>query len=156
MTDAPQGPQPKPGILDIAPYVGGKSSIVGVAEPMKLSSNENMLGSGEKARAAYEAAVRNIHVYPDGRATKLRTAVASLKRTSAFAGCTFTSKSALGKVINRTAIGCRPRGRVSPYPALIAPSKRRSCTGRPFTNKNTCAVVGRFIVGKPANPVRQI
>ncbi|KAK0362274.1 hypothetical protein LTR94_020190 [Friedmanniomyces endolithicus] len=76
MTDAPQGPQPKPGILDIAPYVGGKSSIVGVAEPMKLSSNENMLGAGEKARAAYEAAVRNIHVYPDGRATKLRTAVA--------------------------------------------------------------------------------
>ena len=59
MTDAPapQGPAPKPGILDIAPYVGGKSRIDGVAEPMKLSSNENMLGAGEKARAAYEAAI---------------------------------------------------------------------------------------------------
>ena len=56
MTDAPQGPQPKPGILDIAPYVGGKSSIAGVAEPMKLSSNENALGAGEKARDAYQAA----------------------------------------------------------------------------------------------------
>jgi len=73
MTDAPL---PKPGILDIAPYVGGKSKIDGVAEPMKLSSNENMLGAGEKARAAYEAAIRNIHIYPDGRATKLRAAVA--------------------------------------------------------------------------------
>lgn len=73
MTDRPT---PKPGILDIAPYVGGKSAIAGVAEPMKLSSNENMLGAGEKARAAYEAAVRNIHIYPDGRATKLRAAVA--------------------------------------------------------------------------------
>ena len=73
MTDAPT---PKPGILDIAPYVGGKSKIDGVAEPMKLSSNENMLGAGEKARAAYEAAIRNIHIYPDGRATKLRAAVA--------------------------------------------------------------------------------
>ncbi len=73
MTDAPA---PKPGILDIAPYVGGKSRIEGVAEPMKLSSNENMLGAGSKAREAYEAAVRNIHVYPDGRATKLRQAVA--------------------------------------------------------------------------------
>jgi histidinol-phosphate aminotransferase len=71
-----QIPQPKPGILDIAPYVGGKSKIDGVAEPMKLSSNENMLGAGEKARAAYEAAIRNIHIYPDGRATKLRAAVA--------------------------------------------------------------------------------
>ena len=37
MTDATHGPAPKPGILDIAPYVGGKSSIAGVAEPMKLS-----------------------------------------------------------------------------------------------------------------------
>jgi histidinol-phosphate aminotransferase len=35
-----------------------------------------MLGAGEKARAAYEAAIRNIHIYPDGRATKLRAAVA--------------------------------------------------------------------------------
>ncbi|MFN3932557.1 MAG: histidinol-phosphate transaminase [Brevundimonas sp.] len=75
MTDA-TAPAPKPGILDIAPYVGGKSRIDGVAEPMKLSSNENMLGAGAKAREAYEAAVRNIHIYPDGRATKLRDAVA--------------------------------------------------------------------------------
>lgn len=68
--------QPKPGILDIAPYVGGKSKIDGVAEPMKLSSNENALGAGQKAREAYQAAVGNIHVYPDGRAGKLRDAVA--------------------------------------------------------------------------------
>ena len=54
---AQQGPTPKPGILDIAPYVGGKSRIEGVAEPMKLSSNENALGAGEKARAAFQAAV---------------------------------------------------------------------------------------------------
>jgi len=78
MTDAPapQGPAPKPGILDIAPYVGGKSRIDGVAEPMKLSSNENMLGAGQKAREAFEAAVGQIHIYPDGRASKLREAVA--------------------------------------------------------------------------------
>jgi histidinol-phosphate aminotransferase len=74
MTDT--GPAPKPGILDIAPYVGGKSAIAGVAEPMKLSSNENALGAGEKAREAYVAALKNIHIYPDGRATRLRAAVA--------------------------------------------------------------------------------
>jgi len=74
MTDT--GPAPKPGILDIAPYVGGKSAIAGVAEPMKLSSNENALGAGEKAREAYVAALKNIHIYPDGRASKLRAAVA--------------------------------------------------------------------------------
>lgn len=77
MTDASHdAPKPKPGILDIAPYVGGKSRIDGVAEPMKLSSNENALGAGEKAREAYQAALKNIHMYPDGRANKLRDAVA--------------------------------------------------------------------------------
>lgn len=76
MTDSNTGPAPKPGILDIAPYVGGKSALAGIAQPMKLSSNENALGPGPKARAAYEAAIRNIHLYPDGRAGKLRAAVA--------------------------------------------------------------------------------
>jgi histidinol-phosphate aminotransferase len=77
MTDATfAAPEPKSGILDIAPYVGGKSAIPGVVEPIKLSSNENALGAGEKARDAYAAALANIHVYPDGRANKLRAAVA--------------------------------------------------------------------------------
>lgn len=78
MTDAPKdAPWPKPGILDIAPYVGGKSRIEGVAEPMKLSSNENALGAGQMARDAYAAAAADMHIYPDGRATKLRDAVSA-------------------------------------------------------------------------------
>jgi len=75
MTDALAGPVPKPGILQIAPYVGGKSSISGVAEPIKLSSNENALGAGPLARGAFEAAAGHIHLYPDGRAARLRAAV---------------------------------------------------------------------------------
>lgn len=77
MTDsAPRTLSPKPGILDIAPYVGGKSQIDGIAEPMKLSSNENALGAGPMAREAYAAAAQLMHIYPDGRAGKLRQAVA--------------------------------------------------------------------------------
>lgn len=76
MTDTASGPAPKPGILDIAPYVGGKSRVEGVAEPIKLSSNENALGAGAKAREAYEGAIRNLALYPDGRAARLREAVA--------------------------------------------------------------------------------
>ena len=71
-----QSPAPKSGILDIAPYVGGKSRIDGVAEPIKLSSNENPLGPGEKAREAFTAAIEHLHLYPEGRASKLRQAVA--------------------------------------------------------------------------------
>ena len=33
-------PQPRPGVLDIAPYVPGKSKAPGVARVFKLSSNE--------------------------------------------------------------------------------------------------------------------
>ncbi len=70
-------PEPKPGILDIAPYVGGKAKIDGVADPIKLSSNENPLGCSAAARDAYFAAVERLHIYPDGRASKLREAVAA-------------------------------------------------------------------------------
>ena len=51
-------PTPKPGVLDIAPYVGGRASVAGVAEPIKLSSNESALGPSPMALAAYEAAAK--------------------------------------------------------------------------------------------------
>lgn len=69
-------PEPKPGILAISPYVGGKSKLEGVEEPIKLSSNENPLGCSAKAREAYLAAVERLNIYPEGRASKLREAVA--------------------------------------------------------------------------------
>ena len=72
----PKRPEPKPGILDITPYKPGKSKADGFAHPIKLSANENVLGSSDKARAAYVAAAERMNVYPDGRADALRQAVA--------------------------------------------------------------------------------
>jgi len=69
-------PIPKPGILAITPYVPGKSKIDGVEHPVKLSSNENILGCSPKAQAAFEAAAGRISLYPDGRSNVLRAAVA--------------------------------------------------------------------------------
>jgi histidinol-phosphate aminotransferase len=69
-------PVPKPGIMDIHAYVPGKAKAEGVADPIKLSANENILGSSPKAREAFAAAVDKLHVYPDSRATILRNAVA--------------------------------------------------------------------------------
>ena len=48
-------PQPKPGILDIAAYVPGKSSAKGT-KVHKLSSNESPIGASQKAIEAYKAA----------------------------------------------------------------------------------------------------
>ena len=73
MSDAPV---PKPGILDIHPYVPGKAKAEGVANPIKLSANENILGSSDKAREAYAGAVSELHIYPDSRTTILRQAIA--------------------------------------------------------------------------------
>jgi len=69
-------PEPKPGILAIEPYKPGKSKVEGVEHPIKLSSNENILGCSPKARAAFAAAADSLHLYPDGRANQLRAAVA--------------------------------------------------------------------------------
>ncbi len=68
-------PTPRPGILDISPYVPGKSTLAGAAEVIKLSSNEGALGPSPRAVEAYTAAAPNLHRYPDGDATALREAI---------------------------------------------------------------------------------
>ncbi len=73
-------PLPKAGIMDIHAYVPGKAKAEGFAEPIKLSANENILGSSPKAYEAYESAERSLHVYPDPRATIIRTAIAERYR----------------------------------------------------------------------------
>ncbi|HEV2362862.1 MAG TPA: histidinol-phosphate transaminase [Caulobacteraceae bacterium] len=74
--DARRRPVAKPGIEAIRAYVPGRASAPGVAHPVKLSANENILGAGEKARAAYLAAAGSLGVYPDGRGGPLRAALA--------------------------------------------------------------------------------
>ena len=69
-------PQPKPGIMDIAAYVPGKSSApAGVAKVHKLSSNENPLGASPAAIEAVREAATHMEFYPDGSATRLREAI---------------------------------------------------------------------------------
>jgi len=75
MTD--HAPRPKPGILEIAPYVAGKQKALGFDRPVKLSANENPLGCSPAAREAYLAAADRVHLYPDPRATALREAMAA-------------------------------------------------------------------------------
>src|SRR6266508_3776091 len=68
-------PQPRPGVLDIDPYVPGTSAAPGVARVFKLSSNETPLGPSPKAVAAYRAVADHLQDYPDGSATALREAI---------------------------------------------------------------------------------
>lgn len=67
-------PTPRPGIMDIKAYVGGEGRG-DFASPVRLASNENALGSSEKAVAAYLKAVSELNRYPDGAVAGLREAL---------------------------------------------------------------------------------
>jgi len=69
-------PVPKPGIMDIHAYVPGKAKADGVENPVKLSANENILGSSPKAREAFAGSMDELQMYPDSRTSILRDAIA--------------------------------------------------------------------------------
>ncbi|RJG43845.1 histidinol-phosphate transaminase [Mesorhizobium sp. DCY119] len=73
----PSRPQPKPGVMDIAAYIPGKSAApAGVTKVYKLSSNENPLGASPAAIEAVREVAGKLEFYPDGSASKLRQAIA--------------------------------------------------------------------------------
>ncbi len=67
--------EPRPGILDIELYVGGRSAVPGVEKVYKLSSNESPLGPSPKAVAALAGAAHDLALYPDGSSVALREAI---------------------------------------------------------------------------------
>ena len=72
--------QANPGVLSIAPYSQGKSSVDGVENPIKLSSNESSHGPCPEALEAYRQAAGNLNRYPDGSQNELRRAIAETHR----------------------------------------------------------------------------
>jgi histidinol-phosphate aminotransferase len=70
-------PQPKQWIMDIAPYVPGRSATDDGRKVAKLSSNENPLGTSANAQAAFTAHATDLARYPDASAALLREAIAA-------------------------------------------------------------------------------
>jgi histidinol-phosphate aminotransferase len=69
-------PIPRKALESCPPYVQGQSAIAGVAEPIKLSSNESPFGPSPRAQAAFQQAVGQLHRYPDGSQGVLRQVIA--------------------------------------------------------------------------------
>ena len=69
--------EPRPGVLDIEPYVGGESTIAGARRVIKLASNESALGPSPAAIEAYTELRGALERYPDGPSTELRAALAA-------------------------------------------------------------------------------
>lgn len=70
--------RPQPGIMDIALYEGGKASVAGVANVVKLSSNENPFGPSDRTKEAFQRSIHQIHRYPSTDHAALRTAIAEV------------------------------------------------------------------------------
>ena len=68
--------QPRPGVLDIDPYVPGDDRS-GHSRVFKLSANETPLGPSPAAVAAFRGSAEQLDVYPDGSAAVLRHAIAA-------------------------------------------------------------------------------
>lgn len=74
MSDDTIRPVPQPGILEIAPYLPGKSGAPG-SNAVKLSANESPLGASPRAMEAFRAAADHLDIYPEGSSRLLRTAL---------------------------------------------------------------------------------
>lgn len=66
---------PRPGVMDINPYVGGDAKIEGIDRIIKLASNEGAFGPPPGAVKAVANAASQLHRYPDGAAVELREAI---------------------------------------------------------------------------------
>src|SRR5690625_5730614 len=68
---------PRPGIMEIAPYVAGAARIEGANRTVKLSASENPDGPSPKAIGAYREAADQLYLYPESHAP-LADAIASV------------------------------------------------------------------------------
>ena len=68
-------PKPQPGIMDISLYQGGKATISGVSDVVKLSSNENPFGPSPRASDAVRQSAGQLNVYPSTDHQELRQSI---------------------------------------------------------------------------------
>lgn len=158
-------PQPRPGILDIAPYVGGEARIPGIERPIRLASNENPYGTSPAAVAAYHAAAGELHRYPDGTAAALRAAIAKAHRLEAERIVCGAGSDELLTLLVRGYAGPGEEVLVSRHGFLVYPIAARSAGATPVDapeqglRVDVGALLGRvtprtrlLLIANPSNP----
>jgi histidinol-phosphate aminotransferase len=130
------GPNPRPGILDIAPYVPGKSGKTG-GKVFKLSSNESPLGPSPKAVAAYRAAADSLALYPDGTASALREAIAQRYGLNAERIVCGAGSDELLQLIAHAYLGPGDEAVYSQYGFLVYPIAIQSNGAKPIVAPET-------------------
>ena len=124
-------PVPRPGILDIAAYVPGKSSAAPGVKLHKLSSNETPLGASPKAVEAFKTLADQLELYPDGSSTALREAIAGATGLSSdrlICGC---GSDELLHLLAQAYLGPGDEGIYSQYGFLVYPIAIKSFGAKP-------------------------
>ncbi len=128
---------PRPGILEIDPYVPGKSWLAGGGRIIRLASNESALGPSPRAVAAFEQAAAELGRYPDGASTELRQAIgARFGLDPARIVCGSGSDELMG-LLGRAFVGPGDEVLYSQYGFLMYPIVARSLGARSVTAPET-------------------
>ena len=131
-------PQPRPGVMDIAAYVPGKSHAPeGVARVYKLSANENPLGPSPKAIEAARSLAADLHLYPDGRALRLREAIARVHGLNVANVMAFNGSDEALALLTRAYVGPGDEGIYTEHGFLAYPIYIRSVGATPVKAKET-------------------
>ncbi len=122
-------PTPRPGILDIAPYVAGGASAPSAARVFKLASNESALGASPKAIDAYKSAASHFHFYPDGSATALREKLGAAYGLEAAKIVCANGSDEILQLLARAYVGIGDNVVQSEFGFLVYALATRSCGG---------------------------
>ncbi len=131
MTAPPDRPIPRPGILDIAAYVPGKSKATGGARLYKLSSNETPHGPGAAATEAFRAAAAKLEIYPDGSVRELRAAIAEVHGLDAERIVCGAGSDEILTLLARAYVGPGEEAIYCEHDFLIYPIAIRACGATP-------------------------
>jgi histidinol-phosphate aminotransferase len=137
MSPAAERPVPRAGVLDIAPYVPGKSEASGGKKLHKLSSNETPLGPSPAAVAAYRGVADTLALYPDGAATALRDAIASVYGLNPDRIVCGAGSDEILSLIAQAYIGPGDEAIYSQYGFLVYPIAIRAAGGTPVVAPET-------------------
>jgi histidinol-phosphate aminotransferase len=135
MTATIDRPVPRPGILDIAAYVPGKSKATGGTKVYKLSSNETPHGPSPVALEAYREAAAKLEVYPDGAVRALRAGIAEVHGLDAERIVCGAGSDEILTLLARAYVGPGEEAIYCEHDFLIYPIAVRSAGGTPVKAK---------------------
>jgi histidinol-phosphate aminotransferase len=124
-------------VLDIAPYVPGRSAATGGARLYKLSSNETPLGPSPAAVEAYHKVAADLALYPDGAATALRNAIAAAYGLNPDRVVCGAGSDEILNLIAHAYIGPGDEAVHCQYGFLVYPIAIRAAGGRPVVAPET-------------------